>query len=53
MLPFSREESMLERLKKSLALYRLAFGQPRQEELLEILGESDTDFDNFKISLQP
>ncbi len=53
MLPFSREESMLERLKKNLALYRLAFGQPRQEELLEILEGNDSDFDNVRISLQP
>ncbi len=53
MLPFSREESMLKRLKKSLALYRLAFGQPRQEELLEILGGSESDFENLRISLQP
>jgi len=53
MLPFSREQSVLERLKKSLALYRLAFGQPRQEELLEILGGSEPEYENFKISLQP
>ncbi len=38
-LPFSREESKLVRLKKSLALYRLAFGQPRQEDLIEYLAE--------------
>ena len=53
MLPFSREKSMLKRLRKSLALYRLAFGQPRQEELLEILGGSESDFENLRISLQP
>lgn len=34
LLPFSREVQQLERLKKSLALYRLVFGQPRQEDLL-------------------
>ena len=38
-LPFSRESARLPRLRKSLAVYRLAFGQPRQEELVEFLGE--------------
>jgi hypothetical protein len=53
LLPFSREESMLDRLKRSLALYRLAFGQPRQEELLQILGRAESDFEKLRISLQP
>lgn len=34
-LPFSRESARLPQLRKSLAVYRLAFGQPRQEELVE------------------
>ena len=38
-LPFSRESVSLPRLRKSLAVYRLAFGQPRQEELVEFLGD--------------
>ncbi len=33
MLPMSREIDQLERLKKSLAVYRMVFGQPRQEDL--------------------
>jgi hypothetical protein len=37
MLPLSRELTRLDDLKQSLALYRLTFGQPRQEELLEFL----------------
>jgi hypothetical protein len=37
MLPLSREATRLDDLKQSLALYRLTFGQPRQEELLEFL----------------
>jgi hypothetical protein len=37
-LPFSTEAVCLPRLRKTLAAYRLAFGQPRQEELLEFLG---------------
>ncbi len=38
-LPFSRESAKLPQLRKSLAVYRLAFGQPRQEELVEYLGD--------------
>lgn len=34
MLPMSREHEQLRRLKRSLAVYRLTFGQPRQEDLL-------------------
>jgi hypothetical protein len=37
MLPFSREVRRLEWLKRSLTVYRLAFGQPRQDDLLEYL----------------
>jgi len=36
-LPFSREIRRLDWLKRSLTVYRLAFGQPRQEDLLEYL----------------
>jgi hypothetical protein len=32
---FSRDELRFERIRETLALYRLTFGQPRQEELLE------------------
>lgn len=39
LLPMSRETGQLERLKKQLAVYRLAFGQPRQEDLLAFLSE--------------
>ncbi len=38
-LPFSRESARLPLLRKSLAIYRLAFGQPRQEELVEFLSD--------------
>ncbi len=37
MLPFSREVQALARLKSALVLYRLVFGQPRQEDLLAYL----------------
>jgi Helicase conserved C-terminal domain len=36
-LPLSRETARLDELRKSLALYRMVFGQPRQEDLLRFL----------------
>ncbi|WEE39375.1 MULTISPECIES: DEAD/DEAH box helicase [unclassified Acinetobacter] len=33
-LPYSKEEKKLTRLKSDLSLYRMAFGQPRQDDLL-------------------
>jgi hypothetical protein len=35
--PFSSENAKFKALKRSLAVYRLAFGQPRQEDLVEYL----------------
>jgi hypothetical protein len=40
---FSREQQRLPDLKASLAVYRLVFGQPRQEDLLSHLKERDTE----------
>jgi hypothetical protein len=37
MLPFNHELRRLEWLKRGLTVNRLAFGQPRQEDLLEYL----------------
>lgn len=37
MLPLSREVDRYARLRRSLALYRMVFGQPRQEDLLQFL----------------
>src|SRR5690606_18640551 len=37
LIPFSREVSKLEKQLITLTLYRLTFGQPRQEELVEAL----------------
>jgi hypothetical protein len=59
LLPFSRDASELPRLKNSLAAYRLAFGQPRQEDLVEFLRRNHSEEDiselvkNFKIDLTP
>lgn len=58
-LPFSREVRRLEWLKRSLTVYRLAFGQPRQEDLLKylhsLLGTETAaeDFAELQIRLQP
>lgn len=35
--PLSSDSAKLDRLKADLALYRLTFGQPRQEDLLDVL----------------
>ncbi len=43
MLPMSREVSQLARLKQDVARYRLVFGQPRQDDLLDYLGDVPPD----------
>ncbi|SIR42208.1 helicase-related protein [Bosea sp. TND4EK4] len=58
-LPFSRETQRLEWLKRSLTVYRLAFGQPRQDDLLGYLGDlldqdmSMEELEALQIRLQP
>ena len=57
-LPFSREETRLSWLRRSVALYRLAFGQPRQDDLLALLDKardelSDKELAELQISLRP
>ncbi len=49
-LPFSRDAAVLPRLRKSLAAYRLAFGQPRQEELVEFLQADRSDDDLLQLA---
>jgi hypothetical protein len=39
LLPLSREVERLAQLRRSLAAYRLVFGQPRQEDLIAYLGD--------------
>ena len=39
LLPLSREVEQFSRLRRSLAAYRLVFGQPRQEDLADYLGD--------------
>lgn len=57
-LPYSKEVSQLRSLSRSLAVYRLAFGQPRQDDFLEYLEqldneESSEDLAELQISLEP
>jgi hypothetical protein len=57
-LPFSREKSRLGWLKRSVALYRLAFGQPRQDDLLAFLDTAEQnlnahDLAALQINLRP
>jgi len=42
-LPFSRETRRIEELKHALVLYRMVFGQPRQEDLLDFLRRRFSD----------
>ena len=59
MLPFSREVTRLAWLKRSLTVYRLAFGQPRQDDLLDYLqtlagaGMDVADLADLQIRLEP
>ena len=57
LLPFSRDKARFSRLKRGLALYRVVFGQPRQEDLLSHLERnsnlSDGDVMDWLISLTP
>ena len=36
-LPLSRDANQLRALKRSLAVYRMVFGQPRQDDLMAFL----------------
>ncbi len=54
-LPLSREIEQLEQLKRSLAIYRVVFGQPRQEELLKLLDKgslSNEEIDSWMVRLE-
>lgn len=43
-MPLSRDLERLDSLRRVLAVYRMVFGQPRQDDLLEyILEHADSD----------
>lgn len=58
-LPFSKDTNRLEYLRKSLAVYRMVLGQPRQDELLAYLLTHlshelvDEAMSELRISLEP
>ena len=58
-LPCSKEGPHFRRLKRMLAVYRLVFGQPRQEDLLEYLANRISEnhehqvLNTWRISLEP
>lgn len=56
--PMSKESYNLEQLKKSLAIYRMAFGQARQEDLVNFIEDNLSDYYikrlmNYRIDLAP
>ncbi len=48
MYPFSSDQAKLTKILKTLAVYRLAFGQPRQAELVEHLLTHDFNEDEMR-----
>ncbi len=59
-LPLTREVNRLANLKRTLALYRLVFGQPRQEDLIGYLsargiseGDVEALVDQLRVDLSP
>ena len=58
MLPLSRDQDRWNQLQDSLALYRLAFCQPRQEDMLAALqrrgiASRPEKIDDLRIDLRP
>lgn len=57
MFPFSRERRKILQLQRELAVYRLVFGQPRQEDLLALLAEGREEapelLEEMRICLEP
>jgi hypothetical protein len=58
-LPLSRDSIQLENLRRSLAVYRMVFGQPRQDDLMAFLlarvdrETLDRHSDLLRVSLAP
>jgi len=52
--PLSREDAQYERLRDSLTLYRMMLGQPRQEDMMELLQQRGvTDSEVVQLDLAP
>jgi hypothetical protein len=52
-LPYSKEITQFKRLRRSLSLYRLVFGQPRQEDLMAGISRAEDDLSEITLSLAP
>ena len=56
-VPLSRDEARYRRLRRALALYRMVLGQPRQEDMVELLAERGADAEalaaELRIDLSP
>lgn len=53
-LPLSKDQGRERTLQRQRALYRLAFGQPRQEDLVRLLDHLDpSQFGTLRIDLRP
>jgi len=52
-LPLSREAHSYRRLMRTVGAYRLAIGQPRQEDLLRYLGDKAEALGDLCIDLSP
>jgi hypothetical protein len=48
-LPFSKDKEREERMKRWRVMYRLAFGQPRQEDLMMILNDKAENFTSLDL----
>jgi hypothetical protein len=47
--PLSQDHDRYRRLKDDLVLYRLTFGQPRQEDMVELLRRRGVHLDRAKL----
>ena len=48
LLPYTSEVAAIELLKRQLAAYRLVFGQPRQEELMNLIVNANMPIDEIQ-----
>lgn len=51
LLPLSRDAERYRRLQRSLGLYRMVLGQPRQEDLVELLAHRGEDVEAIRAEL--
>lgn len=51
LFPFSKDIDKFYNMLKVLAYYRFTFGQPRQEELIQVFSENQIDMDNEPLIL--